>query len=115
MYTNNVTWSFDTSLSMAQSHWSSKCGIPPPSESLQIAQRAWDDAIFSTRMEYLLSSVSDADRARLLASGSTGSGTWLHARPSANIGFKLSDQELKVSVGPRLGSKFVSAHICFQK
>jgi len=71
----------------------------PPSESLRSIQRAWDDAVCSTKMESFLVSAAGADRARLLASGSPGSGAWLHALPFANIGFRLSDQELKVSVG----------------
>jgi len=53
-----------------------------------------------------------ADRVRLLASGSPGSGSWLHALPSANIGFRLSDSDLRVSVGLRLGVDLVSRHIC---
>jgi len=36
----------------------------------------------------------------------------LHAHPSANIGFRLSDQELRVLVGLRLGADVVSGHIC---
>jgi len=67
--------SFDTSLSTALAHWSSKCGLPPPSESLRSIQRAWDDAVCSTKMESLLASATGADCARLLASGSPGSGT----------------------------------------
>jgi len=53
-----------------------------------------------------------ADRARLLASGSPSSGSWLHALPSANIGFHLSDSDLNVSVGLWLGADLVSRHIC---
>jgi len=56
-------------------------------------------------MHNLLASSAGADRARLLASSSPGSGAWLHALPFLNIGFRLLDQELRVSIGLRLGAK----------
>jgi len=59
-------------------------------------------------MPSLLALASGADRACLLASSSPASGAWLHALPSANIGFRLSDQELRVSVGLCLGDDVVS-------
>jgi len=86
--------------------------MSPPSLSVRSLQRAWDDAICSTRMQSLLASASIADRARLPASSSPASGAWLHALPLAIIGFRLSDKELRVSVGLHLGADVVSGHTC---
>jgi len=60
----------------------------------------------------LLSDASGADRARLLASRSPGSGSLIHALPSANLGLLLPDRVVRVAVGLRFGAKIVSRHIC---
>ena len=86
--------------------------MPPPGPSLRTVQRAWDDAICSTNIQGLLISSSGAHRARIFASGAPGSGALLHALPSANLGFRLSSQVLRVSVGLRLGADIVSSHTC---
>ena len=75
-------------------------------------QRAWDDAICSLRMQQLLHSSLGADRARLLEGGTSGFGFWIHTLPSANLGHRLLDQEVRISIGLRLGAQIVSEHSC---
>lgn len=104
--------SFEASMSEALRHWGSLGEVSPPGPSLRSMQRAWDDSICGLRMHQLLHSSSVPDRARLLASGAPGSGSWIQALPSANLGLRLSNQEIRISAGLRLGAQIVSEHTC---
>jgi len=53
-----------------------------PGPVLEECQRAWDDAICSIRVTSILSNSLPADRAKLLACGAPGVGSWLHALPN---------------------------------
>jgi len=96
---------FDTSLSKAQSHWSSKCGLPRISSNCSTCL-GW---CYLQHQNGEFFGISLRCRS---CSPAPGSGAWLHALPSAKINFRLSDQELRVSVVLRLGSNVVSAHTC---
>ena len=52
------------------------------------------------------------NRARLLASLALGSGAWLQAIPSSNLGLRLGNNELRVAVGLRLRAPLVRPHRC---
>ena len=93
-------------------HWSSIGDLIPPDPSLRSLQRAWDDAICGKRMKQLIDLSSGADTARLLACGASASGAWMHALPSANLGLRLSNQDIRISVGLRLGAQIVTEHTC---
>jgi len=43
--------------------------------------------------------------ARLLAVSSPDAGVWVHTLPIRNLGLCLSDREIRVSAGLRLGSQ----------
>ena len=94
------------------SHWSSMGDLLPPAPSLRSMQHAWDDAVCGLRRRQLLESSSGADMAHLLASAASASGSWIHALPSANLGLRLSDQDIRISIGIRLGAHIVSEHTC---
>ena len=55
---------------------------------------------------------SSSDRARLLASQSSGSGAWLEALPITSIGLKLDDTSLGIAASLRIGAPVVFAHTC---
>jgi len=86
--------------------------VSPPSPTLCVMQRAWDDAICGLRVQHLLENSSGADRALFLASSTPGSGAWIHALLSANMGLRLSNEDIRISVGLRLGAPIVSEHTC---
>jgi len=77
---------FDSSLFKALSYWSSKCSSPPPSESLQSIQHAWDNGTCSAIMHNFLASSTGADRAHLFVS--SGCGAWF---PAVGPGFESID------------------------
>ena len=60
----------------------------------------------------MLASANMTGKVRLLACRATGSGLWLHALPSANLGLRLSDEETRIAVGLRLGMPLVLEHNC---
>ena len=51
-------------------------------------------------------------KARLLACRGQGSGSWLHALPSANLGLRLNNDETRIAVGLRLDVPLVLEHSC---
>ena len=57
-------------------------------------------------------SVTPTNRARLLASASPSSGSWLHALPCPNLGLRLGNDELRIAIGLRLGVPLVRVHHC---
>lgn len=105
---------FESAAESALSFWSaSGAAVPLPScvGSLS-SQRLWDDRICDLIHTDLLVHSSGAERARLLAAKALHSGAWLHALPSANIGLRLSDRDVGIAIGLRLGCPVVVPHVC---
>ena len=60
----------------------------------------------------LLDNSNQEDTARILASSSKESGAWLDAMPIESIGLRLSDNEVRIAVGLRLGLPICIPHDC---
>jgi len=79
----------------------------------QSVQRAWDAQIVSQVKSNLLASHNDdLTQARLRAVMSLHSGDWLHAFPITAVGLRLSDEEVRIAAGLRLGSTLCAPHTC---
>jgi len=102
----------DPALDEATSRGLDLGGVTVPTGPDSLTQRAWDDGLCTSKSARLLSGVGQVDRARLLASVASGSGTWLHALPCSNLGLLLSNEELRIGVGLRLGAPLVRPHRC---
>ncbi len=104
----------DSLVEDAISNWRSLGGSTLPSGADALKQRCWDDEICSSLATSLSTSASanPVTKARLLACRGAGSGSWLHALPSANLGLRLSDDETRIAVGLRLGASLVLEHSC---
>ena len=102
----------DPSHDAALARWYALGGVNPPMGAERCSQRSWDDGVCGPRAEGLLARADTVGRARLLASVSPGSGSWLHALPCDNLGLRLGNDELRVAVGLRLGAPLVRAHRC---
>ena len=75
-------------------------------------QGAWDRPVCEAVFLRLLGEcVVPADRARMLAARSPGSGDWLHAMPLANIGLRMDDAAISVAVSLRLGSPMACPYV----
>ena len=48
----------------------------------------------------------------MLSAQSPHSGDWLHAAPISTIGLRMSDEEIRVAVGLRIGTKLCEPHPC---
>jgi hypothetical protein len=102
----------DQALDEATSRWLDLGGVTAPAGSDNCSQKAWDDGICASKSARLLNGAGPVDRARLLASVAPGSGSWLHALPCTNLGLHLSNEELRIGVGLRLGAPLVRPHRC---
>jgi hypothetical protein len=101
----------DQPLLDAAARWSMLAGTAVPSGQT-VSQRALDDGISSAISRKLSLQADSVSQARLLASLAPGSGAWLQAFPSTNLGLRLANNELRIAVGLRLGAPLVRAHKC---
>ncbi len=108
----------DSGIATAMRAWTRQATNPstsaspliPPASSMQ---HAWDDPCCKVQADRILDSASDqVERARLLASRSTGSGDWLHALPLSSAGLKMMNADVCIAVGLRLGAPIVRSHQC---
>ena len=77
------------------------------------SQRQWDEPLCrATRNNLINTSISSAERARLLAVGEWESGLWLLALPSSNIGTLFDDTTFRLAICLRLGAPCCSPHRC---
>ena len=78
-----------------------------------MVQRCWDDPCCKAQADMLLDTAVDhANRARLLAARSPGSGDWLEAMPLSSIGNKMDNATVRIAAGLRLGAPIVRSHVC---
>ena len=98
----------DTTFFDALSLWQAGAGsfTPPP------LPLDWDEPRCAHAAHLISSGLDVVGKARFLAGQAKGSGSWLLALPSASLGLRLSDEETRVAVGLRLGSRLVRGHKC---
>ena len=95
------------------SSWKSLSHAEIPPEPASRFQKVWDTvASTSVYNDILTRCPGDADQARLKAANSSHAGEWLNAPPIASVGLRLSDEEIRVAVGYRLGSSICQPHQC---
>ena len=93
--------------------WSQDLPPDTPLPSSPSQQRSWDKPRVDVLFESLLSSCSDLEsRARLLATRTRESGTWLHAAPVSSLGLQLSNDAVQITIGLRVGASIVQPHSC---
>ena len=84
----------------------------PPAGDAARRQRHWDSVLAVKARTHLLSAANQLDQARLLAAGTSESGAWLHALPSASLGTLLDPPTLRVAVALRVGAEVCQPHRC---
>jgi len=94
----------------ALSTWSSLTSASAPSGPASHRQSSWDCLVVESELNRLIS--SSHDRARLLAVSAEHSSDWLHALPISSCGLRLSDEDVRVAVGLRLGTSICQPHQC---
>ena len=56
--------------------------------------------------------IEDFTRAVILSSKAPGSGSWLNALPLPQLGLKMTDNEVRIAAGLRLGTNVIHTHTC---
>ncbi|CAG9135060.1 unnamed protein product [Plutella xylostella] len=91
--------------------WQARCPGSDLPETPQ-SQRSWDEVLCKNAIDFLLSSQSGVELARLRAVTQPESGIWLHALPSPQLGTLMDDDSLRVAVALRLGCNVCHPHRC---
>ena len=94
----------------AQNQWQVIAQAPLPIRSS--SQKSWTTPIHRKIFSGLLLSLEDSDRRRLLGCSAPGSGDWVNCLPSAPLGLRLNDDQLRIAMCLRLGSPVSTQHIC---
>ena len=84
-----------------------------PSDATKHIQRAWDNLVVTSTFTDLLSACTiPVEKARLKAVTALHAGNWLKVSSIAAVGLRLSDEEIRVAVGLRLGATICQQHAC---
>ena len=71
-----------------------------------------DEPVVKDGINHFFATASQRDESRLLAVTSSHSGDWLHALPIASCGLHVENEDIRVTVGLRLGAALCQAHQC---
>ena len=116
----------DQAVSSATTTWTSLTQSSIPVEAMRHIQKAWDTPVATTLYQKILADDTNkaTDIARLKAAATlhaedwlhappvTAVGDWLHAPPITAVGLRLSDEDIRIAVGFRLGSRTCQPHRC---
>ena len=103
----------DKYISDATLSWKSLSYAEIPPEPASRFQKVWDTEVSTAVYNGILTRCpGDADQARLKTANSPRAGDWLNAPPIASVSLRLSDEEIRVAVGYRLGSFICQPHQC---
>jgi len=92
--------------------WEGNGSLIRPLGAEACRQRAWDEIVCSAAFNHLFSLADVSSQARLLAVSAPNAGDWLHTLPVRNLGLTLTDRELRICSGLRLGTPLVRRHTC---
>ena len=100
----------DVSFTKALENWLSLTN--EQENPLDGTQKYWTQAVFVKSAQDLISRMDDK-RSKVFNArqGKLGS-QWLNVVPCKNLGLKLDDQQLRISIGLRLGANICVAHKC---
>ena len=100
-------------VSSALTSWKTLTDSEPPAGTATHRQSEWDRHLTDKAWSSLLESTSNPrDRARLLSSRASHSGDWMLAPPVTALGLRLSNEEVRIAVGLRLGTTLCEPHVC---
>jgi len=103
---------FNLTLESAERSWLSLGDVTPPGPALRAIQCAWDDVICGMRVQAMLEGAIEWGGAWLLGCGAPSIGSWLNSLPTASLGLRLSDSEVRIAVCLRFKVPIVGRHTC---
>ena len=84
-----------------------------PYFAVAACQRSWDKAIITATQDTINTCLAEPrEQARLLAVRSRGASAWLNALLITSLGLRLSDEDVRVAAGLRLGTRLCYPHTC---
>ena len=103
---NYVDASFEKALSL----WLGKSNLSEaPSDFIQ---KHWTSPLADVIFDQLITDLDAENVRRLNAYQDPFGSAWLNVVPSKNLGLKLTDQQLRISLSLRLGAKICEKHTC---
>jgi hypothetical protein len=103
----------DTHRESTLATWLARHSVEPPVGKDSCKQSTWDAHSVAKGKDIVWDHYSSKDdRARILACQHAHSGDWLHAWPISACGLRLSNDDIRVAVGLRLGSNLCAPHTC---
>ena len=100
----------DASFEKALDLWLARANLTEaPSDSIQ---KHWTSPLSDATFDQLITDLDAENVKRLNAYQDHFGSAWLNVVPSKNLGLKLTDQQLRISLSLRLGSKICEKHIC---
>ena len=100
----------DASSEKALNLWQTKANLlEAPSDSIQ---KHWTSPLSDATFDQLITDLDVENVKRLNAYQDPFSSAWLNVIPSKNLGLKLTDQQLRISLSLRLGAKIWEKHTC---
>ena len=88
-----------------------------PPENYRHVQKVWDKPLIDVCFSQLQADLEDDvdSKARLLASSTSESGSWLNALPIRNLRNDLTNEEFRIAIALRLGANLCEEHQCICK
>ena len=103
----------DSQLAGILTAWSSLSSTEHPQGTAAFHQHNWDAKVCQAQLNSLLvRHENPIDRARLLAVSAPHSSDWLHALPISACGLRMDNEDIRVTVGLRLGARLCEPHLC---
>ena len=100
----------DASFEKALNLWLTKANLSEaPSD---FVQKHWTSPLSDTTFDKLITDLDVENVKRLNAYQDPFGSAWLNVVPSKNLGLKLTDQQLRISLSLRLGVKICEKHTC---
>ena len=77
-------------------------------------QTNWTQPVYVKTAQDLISRMDDKDKRSKIFNAHQGKfgSQWLNVVPCKNVGLKLDDQQLRISIGLRLGGNICLVHTC---
>ncbi len=75
-------------------------------------QKHWSQPVFTAVINDLVSKMNEKDVLRFNSFQDKFASSWLNVVPSKNLNLKLTDQQLRIAIGLRVGAKLCEKHKC---